>query len=83
MKAHGDVNARVHIYTVTALGGGREASSTLGRLYPRGKPSVLIYKTLSWPQDQSGHEGVKKNLHPSDTRDRTRVVQAVAKRLAA
>ena len=25
------------------------------------------YRRLSGPQDQSGHEGAKKNLHPSDT----------------
>ena len=38
---------------------------------------------IGGPQDQSGHEGVKKNLHPSDSRDRTRAVQPVAQRLAA
>ena len=70
-----------YVYTATALGRGRVASPTLNRLYPRGKPSVLIYRRLSGPQDQS--EGVKKNLHPSDTRDRTRAVQPEAKRLAA
>ena len=42
-----------------------------------------FYRTLSVPQDQSGDEGVKKNLHPSDTRDRNRVVQPELKRLAA
>ena len=31
----------------------------------------------------SKHEVKKKNLHPSDTRDRIRAVQPVAKRLAA
>ena len=83
MKAHGDVDARVHTFTATALERGRVASPTLGRLYPRGKPPVLIYRRLSGPQDQSGHEGSKKNLHPSDTRDRTRAVQPAAQRLAA
>ena len=34
MKAHGDVDARVHIFTATALGRGRVASPTPGRLYP-------------------------------------------------
>ena len=43
----------------------------------------IFYRRLSGPQDQSGHEGVKKNLHPSDTRDRTRAVQIVATPLAA
>ena len=71
--------ARVHIYTVTALERGRVASPTLCRLYPWESPPVPIYRWLSEPQDQSGHEGVKKNLHPSDTWDRTQVVQLVAK----
>ena len=83
MKAHGDVDARVHLFTATALGWGRMASPTLGRLYPQGHTPVLIYRRLSGPQGQSGHEGVKKNLHPSDTRDRNRAIQSVAKRLAA
>ena len=55
----GDVDARVHIHTAMALGRGRVANPTLGCLYLWGKPLVL---------DQSGHE-VKKNLHPSNTRD--------------
>ena len=42
MKDHGDVYARVHIYTATELGSGRVASPTLRRFYPRGKPPVLI-----------------------------------------
>ena len=42
-------------------------------------PRFSIYRRLGEPQDQSGHEGVKKNLHPSDTR----AVQPVAQRLAA
>ena len=40
-----------------------------------------FYRKLSEPQDQSEHEGVKRNLHPFYTRDRTRVVQPVTKRL--
>ena len=37
---------------------------------PPGKfPGTHFYRRLSGPQDQSGHEGVKKNLHRSDTRD--------------
>ena len=74
----GDVGAMVHIYTATALGKGRVASPKLGRLYPW----YSLYTSLSGSQDQSGHEGMK-NLHPSDTRDRTRTVQLLAKRLAA
>ena len=42
-----------------------------------------FYRRLSGSQGQSGHEGMRKNLHPSDTRDRTRAVQPAAKRLAA
>ena len=56
----GDVDARVHIYTAMALGRGRVASPTLGHLYPQ----CSFYRKLSGLQDQSGHEGVKKNLHP-------------------
>ena len=58
----GDVDARVHIFTATALGRGRVASPTLGRLYPPGKSQYSFYRRLSGPQDQSGHEGAKKNL---------------------
>ena len=54
------------------------ASPTLDHLYPQ-----FSFYRLSRPQDQSGHGGVKKNLHPSYTRDRTRAIQSVAKRLAA
>ena len=39
-KPTGYVDARVHIFTATALGWGRMASPTLGRLYPRGNPPV-------------------------------------------
>ena len=42
MKAHGDVDARIHIYTTTSLARGRVASPTLDRLYTRGEPPVLI-----------------------------------------
>ena len=65
----GDVDARVHIYTATALGRGRVANPMLGHLYSQGKPWYSFYRRLSGLQDQSGHEGVKKNLHPSDTWD--------------
>ena len=61
MKAHGDVDARVHIFIATALGWGRVASPMLGRLYPRGNPQYSFYRRLSGPQDQSGHEGEKKS----------------------
>ena len=56
----------------------RSAAFTPGEI-----PQYSFYRRLSEPQGQSGHEGVKKNLHSSYTRDRTRAVQPVAKRLAA
>ena len=48
------------IYTATAVGKGRAAISTVGRLYSRGKPPVLILKEAEWTP---GQEGLKKNLH--------------------
>ena len=78
----GDVDTKVHIYKHTALGIGRMANTTLSCLYPRGKHPLLIYIRLSGPQDQSGHKGVKKNLHLYDTWDPTQAVQPIAKRLA-
>ena len=75
MKAHGGCGCKVpHI----PLWWGRMASPTLGRFTPEEIPRYSFYRRLSGPQDQSGHEGVKKNLHPSDTRDRTRAVQPAA-----
>ena len=64
MKSTGDVDARVDICIATALRRGRVDSPTLGRLYPGESPRFSFYKRLSGPQDQSGHEGVKKNLQP-------------------
>ena len=87
MKTHGGRGCMgLHIdYTATALGRGMVASSTPDRLYSRVKVPHRnsFYRRLSGPQDNSGHGGVKKNLHPSDTRDRTRTVQPLAKCLAA
>ena len=79
----GAANARVQIDSAMALGRGRVASPTLGRLYPDESTRYSFYRRLSGSQHQSGQEGVKKNLHPSGSRDRTRAVQCVAKRLAA
>ena len=42
MKAHRGVDARVHIFTATALGRGRVTSPTLGRLYLRGKMMMMM-----------------------------------------
>ena len=72
------MDARIHIYTATTLGRDRVASPTLGSLYFHGKTRYSFYRRLSGPQDQSEHEAVKKNLHPSDTRERTRAVQPIA-----
>ena len=77
------VDARFHIYTATALGRGWVISPTLGCLYPRGETRYSFYKRLSGTQSQSGHGGVKKISTPSDTRNRTRAVEPIAKRLAA
>ena len=82
IKVHGDVDARVHINTATALRRGRVVSPTLGCLRPQGKPRYSFYRRLSGPLGQFEHEGMKKNLHSSDTRDRTRAVQPVVKRVA-
>ena len=82
MKAHGGCGckgAHTYVYTATALGKSRMGSPTLGRLYPR----YSFYCRLSGPQEQSGYEGVKKNLHSSDTWDRTRAVEPIAKHIAA
>ena len=40
MKTYGGVDARVHIFTVTALGRTRVANSMLGSLYPRESPGT-------------------------------------------
>ena len=42
------MDVRVHIYTAMALGRDRVASPMLGRLYPRGKPPVLILQKAEW-----------------------------------
>ena len=77
------METRVHIYTAMELGRGRVASPTLGRFTPGEISRYSFYRRLSGPQDQSGHGGVKENLHPSDIRDRTRALQPVVKLLAA
>ena len=76
-----DEDARVHIFSATALGRGRVVSTTLYRLYPWESPSTHF--TGCSVVDQCEHEGVKKNFNLSDNRDRTRTVQPVARRLAA
>ena len=77
------MDAGVHIFTATTLSRGKVASHTLGRFSPGESSRYSFYGRLSGPQGQSGHEGVKKILHPSDTRYRTRVVRPVAKRPTA
>ena len=76
------MDARVHIYTATALGRGEWLVSCSAAFIPGESPGYSFYRKLSGPENKSGYEGVKKNLHPSDTRDRTRAVQPVVKRLA-
>ena len=79
----GDVDARVHMYIAMALGQGGVATPMFDPFTPRKRPLYSFYRRLSGPQEQSGHEGVKKNLHPSNTRDQTQAFQHVAKHLAA
>ena len=57
IEAHGDVNARIHTYTATALGRGKILRSAA--FIPGEIPSHSFYRRLSEHQDQSGHEGVK------------------------
>ena len=52
------------------------ASSMICQLYPQ----YSFYRRLSGPQNQSGHKGVKRNLLPSNTRDKTWAIQPVAQR---
>ena len=42
---------------------------------PRESPRYSFYRRLSGPQDQSGRDGVKKNINPSDTQDRTWAIE--------
>ena len=79
MRAHGGCSCKGshRLYTATALGRGSLS------LPPRKTLGTHFYRRLSRSQNQSGHEGVEKIFQPSDTRDRTRAIQPVAKRLAA
>ena len=74
IKAHGG-DERVHIYTATALERGRVASPMRDRFYPKENPRYSFYRRLREFQDQSGHEEVKKNIHPTEPGDRTLAVQ--------
>ena len=65
IKAHGG-DARVHIYTAMALERGRVASPTCSHFYLEESPRYSFYRRLGEFQDQSGHEELKKNLHPSE-----------------
>ena len=82
MKVHGGCGckgARTYVYTATALGKGRVASPTLGRLYPR----YSFYSRLSGPPEAVWVLRTEENLHPYDTRNRTRAIDPVAKHIAA
>ena len=83
MKAHGGFGARILILDTQPRHWEeigwlvlRSATSTLRKIIP----ILIIYRKLDG-SDQSEHEGLKKNLHTSDSRDRTRAVQVVAKHL--
>ena len=77
------MNVRVHIYSTMAQGRGRVLVLRSAAFSPEEGHGYSFYKRLSELQDQCGHEGVNKNLPPSDTRNRTQAVQPVPKRLAA
>ena len=72
----------VHVFAATTL---EELwwVAILSAVFTPGKHRYSYYRNLSGCQDQSKHEGVKKNLHSSDTRDQIRAVQPVAKGLTA
>ena len=72
------MDAQVHIFTAAALLRFRVASAMLGRLYHLGKASGTHFMRVSEPQDQPGHEGVKKNVDPSETQDRTQAIKPLA-----
>ena len=74
IKAHGG-DARVHIYTATALERGRVSSSSAAVITLWEHPWHSCYRRLGEFQDQSGHEEVKKNLHTTEPGDRTLAVQ--------
>ena len=73
----GDVDSMVRIFTATDLGKCR-ISPMLGRLYPQ----VLIIVGLVDPRS-SRVLRTEENVHPSDTRNRTRAVEHVAKHIAS
>ena len=83
MKAHGNLAARVHIFTAMALGRGRVASPMLSHLYPGKAPGTHFIGGWVDPRTSLDTKGVKKNLYPSDTQDRTWAIQPVAKHLTA
>ena len=73
MKAHGDVNAKVHIYTATALGRGRVADPKLGRLYPGESHSLILLEAEWTPEPVLTRRNEEKSPR-TDTWDRTRAV---------
>ena len=75
------MDAKIHIYLATALGRDKVASLMLSCLYPQ-SPWYSFYRRLNGPLDQSGHIGVKKYFHPSDTWDRTQAVPPIVNCLA-
>ena len=63
MKAQGDVDARVHIFSATVLGKGRVANHTLDRFY-HGKASVLILQVAKVTPGPVWAQKSEENLHP-------------------
>ena len=55
----------VLIYTAMALRRGGWLVLRSATFTPRENPGTHFCRRLSRPQDQPGHEGAKKNLHPS------------------
>ena len=66
------MDARVHVYTATALGRGRVASPTLGRLYPGGSPGTHFIGGLV--DLKTNLDMKERNFQPSET---TAVVEGV------
>ena len=80
MKAHGDVDGRVHILKAMALGRGRVASPTLGTFTPGKSPDIHL-KEVELTLGPVWTRRNEENLHPSNTQDRTWAVQPMAKPL--
>ena len=84
MKAHGGSGCKsphIHINDTRNEVGWLVLRSTV--FTPGGSPHYSVCRRLSGLKDKSGHEGVKKNSTPFDTRAQTWVVQLIAKHIGA